>query len=68
METFVISFIVFVVAGAALATGLFFGRGPIHGGCRRGASNENCVEQRNCTLRCEKRRNRLMNREKVNVK
>lgn len=63
MEIFVISFLVFIVASAALAIGLLFGRGPIHGGCRPDDKNESCAETGKCGLRCAKRRVHTANRE-----
>jgi hypothetical protein len=55
MEIFVISFFVFVLVSAALAIGLFVGRGPIDGGCQSN-SGGSCAEKGNCGLRCAKRR------------
>jgi len=62
MEIFAISFFVFLASCAALAIGLAFGRGPIHGGCRPGDSSVGCAKTANCSLRCEKRRVPTTNR------
>ncbi len=48
METFAISFLVFIIFGAALAIGLLFGRGPIHGGCRPDGAQGSCAEKGDC--------------------
>ena len=61
MEIFVISFLVFVVVSVALAIGLLFGRGPIHGSCHPNDDGD-CVKKGNCALRCAKRRGSLMSR------
>jgi len=62
MEIFVISFLVFIVVSAAMAIGLFVGRGPIHGGCHPNDGG-NCAEKGNCGLRCAKRRKKSTIRE-----
>ncbi len=66
MEVFAISFLVFIIVGAALAIGLFFGRGPIHGRCHPDKDGV-CAEKGNCAASCEKRRVAATNRETSNV-
>ena len=63
MEIFAISFFVFLASCAALAIGLWFGRGPIHGSCRPGDSSGNCAKTASCGLRCAKRRVQKTNQE-----
>jgi hypothetical protein len=64
MEIFAVSFLVFIISCAALAMGLWFGRGPIHGGCRPDDSG-GCAQKGNCSmnLRCANRRAQTASRE-----
>ncbi len=62
MEIFVISFLIFIMVSAALAIGVMFGRGPIHGRCHPDEDGS-CAETGNCAVRCEKRRLTVTNRE-----
>jgi len=49
MEIFLVSFGVFLVAGAALALGQFFGHAPISGRCRpRDGATACCMEGEEC--------------------
>ena len=52
---FAVSFLVFIIVGAALAIGLFVGRDPIQGRCHPDKDGV-CAEKGSCGVRCEKRR------------
>ncbi len=51
MSTLVATFVVLVLAMAAMAVGVIFGRAPIRGSCG-GVGGEGCAL---CTGRCERR-------------
>ncbi len=51
MSTLVASFVVLMLAVAAMAVGVIFGRAPIRGSCG-GVAGQSCAA---CTGRCERR-------------
>jgi hypothetical protein len=52
MEIFIVSFFVFLISCAGLAAGQWFGRDPIHGGCRPGGESGDCTRKDLCSGRC----------------
>jgi hypothetical protein len=55
MEIFIVSFLIILVSCAGLAAGQWFGRDPIHGGCRPGDASGGCKRSGPCNLRCANR-------------
>jgi hypothetical protein len=56
MEIFLFSFFIFLVSCGGLAAGQWFGRDPIHGGCRPGDRSGKCARKDKCAGLCSIRR------------